>query len=349
MPRIAPRSWQDWRANTHPRARRHAVSVALLAVLALLLASCASNAPSPARPASPRAEQVNDLWWILAGLAIFVCLAVFVILIVGSLRVPSDEEQARRHPLGTPLLWVGGITIPAIIFAVVFFLSTKDLVAIAHPAPPQLTIDVTGHQWWWEANYRQQGFITANEIHIPAGQQVKINLTSTDVIHDFWVPQLQGKIDAIPGENNSIYIESGQTGTYQGECLVYCGLQHAHMNFIVVVQTPDQFNAWVAQQKQPAVQPTNPQAMRGAQVFASSSCVYCHAVSGTSANARVGPDLTHFASRQQIGAGVLPNNSAALADWLRDPAASKPGVLMPAQTFSQSDLAALVSYLESLK
>lgn len=318
-------------------------------VTALLLTSCANGAPSPANPSSPRAEQLNHLWWILAVIGIAVFIEVLIVLVIGSLRTPSEAERTERHPFGTPLLWIGGITIPAILFAFVFFISTRDLVAIAHPAPAQLTIDVVGHQWWWEANYTQQGFDTANEIHIPAGQQVKINLTSVDVIHDFWVPELQGKVDAIPGETNSLYFESDKTGTYQGQCLVYCGLQHAHMNFLVVVDSPDQFNQWVQAQKQPAAQPTDPQAARGAQVFTSSSCTYCHAISGTSANARVGPDLTHFGSRKQIGAGVLPNNDVALRDWIRNPSASKPGVLMPAQTLSDADLNALVSYLDSLK
>lgn len=328
---------------------RLALHGATIGLAALLLGGCADSAPSPANPSSPRAEQLNQLWWILFALATAIFLIVVVILLVGAHRAPGQEEQERDHPFGTPLLWIGGITVPAIVLGFIFLISTRDLVAVAHPAPPELTIEVTGYQWWWNVRYPQQGFTTANEIHIPAGRQVAVKLSANDVIHDFWVPQLQGKLDAIPGETNTLTLETAKPGTYRGECLVFCGLQHANMNFTVIVDPPAQFDAWVAEQQQPAGQPANAAAAKGAQVFASSSCVYCHAISGTSASAHVGPDLSHFGSRQQIGAGVLPNTPAALRAWIANPQASKPGALMPAQQLSDVELNALVSYLESLK
>jgi cytochrome c oxidase subunit II len=330
------------------RGRAGLIGAAIIAC-ALLLGGCADSAPSPANPSSPRAEQLNHLWWLFLAMAAVIFVIVVAILVYGAVRRPEQAEQQRDHPFGTPLLWIGGITVPAIVLGVIFLLSTRDLAAVAHQPAPQLTIEVTGHQWWWEVRYPQQGFVTANEIHIPAGQQVEVKLTANDVIHDFWVPELQGKIDTIPGETNTLTLETSKPGTYRGECLVFCGLQHANMNFIVIVDPPAQFAAWVARQQQPAGQPTDAGLAKGAQLFMSSSCVYCHGVAGTSASAVVGPDLTHFGSREQIGAGALPNTPAALRAWIANPQVAKPGTLMPAEQFSDADLDALVGYLESLK
>lgn len=331
-----------------PRTRADLLGV-VVAASALLVTACANSAPSPANPSSPRAEQINHLWWIFFAMAAVIFVLVVIILVYGAIRVPGQAEQERDHPFGTPLLWIGGITVPGIVLAVIFLLSTRDLAAVAHPPPPQLTIEVTGHQWWWEVRYPKQNFVTANEIHIPAGQQVEVRLTSNDVIHDFWVPELQGKIDAIPGETNTLTLETSKTGTYRGQCLVYCGLQHANMNFIVVVDPPATFDAWLTREQTAAGQPADPLLAKGAQVFSSSACIYCHGVAGTNATGKVGPDLTHFGSRQQIAAGALPNTPAALRGWIVNPQTAKPGALMPAERFSDAELNALVAYLESLK
>jgi len=316
----------------------------------LFFTACADSAPSPVNPSSPRAEQVSQLWWILFAMSAAIFLLVLVVLIYGALREPGEAEQERRHAFGTPLIWIGGITMPIVVLGIVFLLSTKVLVAFAGPlSPSRLTIEVTGHQWWWEVRYPQQGFITANEIHIPAGRQVEVKLTSEDVIHSFWVPQLQGKMDAIPGEINSLTLETSKAGTYRGGCLVYCGLQHTNMNFIVVVDPPAQFSTWVAAQQATPPSPADPTIAKGQQLFLGSACIYCHAVAGTNASARVGPDLTHFGSRQQIGAGVLPNNPGTLGGWIVNPQTSKPGNLMPPEDFSGPELQELITFLESLK
>ncbi len=345
-----PKPGRTGHGTVASRSRRMPLAGAILAGCGFLFAACANSAPSPVNPSSPRAEEINQLWWIFFAMAAAIFLLVLVVLVYGAIRTPGEAEQQRQHAFGTPLIWIGGITMPIIVLGIVFLLSTKVLVAFGGPlSPSRLTIEVTGHQWWWEVRYPQQGFITANEIHIPAGRQVEVRLTSDDVIHDFWVPELQGKMDAIPGETNSLTLETSKAGTYRGGCLVYCGLQHTNMNFIVVVDSPAQFSTWIAGQRATPSSPTDPAITKGQQVFLGSACVYCHAVSGTNASGRDGPNLTHFGSRQQIGAGVLPNNPGTLGGWIVNPQTIKPGNLMPPENFSGQELEDLITYLESLK
>ncbi|HZU76723.1 MAG TPA: cytochrome c oxidase subunit II, partial [Dehalococcoidia bacterium] len=304
---------------------------------------------SPLSPATPRASHLSLLWWIFFAMAAAIFIAVVAILLYGAVRRPSAEEAERQHPLGTPLVWIGGIAIPIAVLTAVYCLSIWDVAIYGADPPAQLTIDVIGHQWWWEVRYPQQGIVTANEIHIPINTDVKLELTSSDVIHDFWVPQLQGKIDAIPGESNTLTLDAPNAGTYRGQCLVYCGLQHANMNFLVVAEPAATFDQWLAGQQQTPAAPTDPTLLRGQEIFTEAACAYCHTVKGTSAEGRAAPDLTHFGSRTQIGAGVLPNNADALARWIANSQAVKPGNLMPPQDISGPDLQDLIAYLESLK
>jgi cytochrome c oxidase subunit 2 len=216
-----------------------------------------------------------------------------------------------------------------------------------------LHVRVTAHQWWWEVTYDdpqlERMFATANELRIPVGRPVIVTLHSDDVIHSFWIPSLHGKKDLIPGRVATIQFRADQAGEYRGECAEFCGMQHAFMSFDVVALAPVQFEAWTGAQRKPAAEPEDAAARRGRELFLSGSCMLCHAIHGTTANARKAPDLTHFASRARIGAGRLSNTAANLAAWIGDPQKIKPGVNMPAHLLPDDDLKALVAYLGTLK
>ncbi len=214
---------------------------------------------------------------------------------------------------------------------------------------PEPDLIVTGHQWWWEARYPKSGAVTANEIHIPAGRPFSIRLESADVLHEFWVPQLARKMTTVPGHPNHIWIQADEPGTFLGVCSEFCGTQHAWMHFLVVAETAEQFAAWEKAQLATAAAPPNDSVARGLALFQQMSCMNCHAIEGTAANAGVGPDLTHFASRRQLGAGIAENTPANLHRWLADPQQVKPGVKMPNFKFSEPQVNDLAAYLETLK
>ena len=216
-----------------------------------------------------------------------------------------------------------------------------------------LPIRVIGHQWWWEVVYPdtipQDQIETANEIHIPVGEPVVIAFESQDVIHSFWVPNLNGKRDLIPGYKTSLWLQADRAGVYRGQCAEFCGHEHAKMALVVVAQPPAEFEAWRAKQRQSQLPPTDSVAKRGEQVFLARDCVMCHAIAGTPAGGRTGPDLTHVASRATLAAGTLPNTRGNLGGWIVDPQRIKPGVLMPPNQIAPQDLQALLTYLETLK
>jgi cytochrome c oxidase subunit 2 len=195
----------------------------------------------------------------------------------------------------------------------------------------------------------QHWVTTANEIHVPVGKPVVLELVASDVIHSFWVPNLAGKRDMISGQENSLWLRADSAGVYRGQCAEFCGYQHAKMAFQVIAESPDRFAQWLVQQRDTAATPTDSLARHGQQVFLSNQCVMCHAISGTPAGSRIGPDLTHFASRRTIAAGSLPNTLGNLMGWIADPQTIKPGSRMPATSLSSQDLAAVVAYLETLK
>jgi cytochrome c oxidase subunit II len=247
------------------------------------------------------------------------------------------------------ILW-GGVIIPAGILIFLLGLSIYGHRSLASPpGNPVLEIEVVGHRWWWEIRYVGEGFVEANEIHIPVGQPVTIHLTSNDVIHSFWVPQLTGKMDLNPGETNSIWIQADEPGIYRGLCAEFCGLQHANMQFLVVAESQGDFETWLDRTRQPAPAPQTAEAQLGEQVFMGSSCVYCHTIRGTNALAVVGPDLTHLASRLTLAAGIIDNNPGNLAGWILDPQHIKPGNLMPPTNMTGDELQALLAYLQILE
>jgi cytochrome c oxidase subunit 2 len=226
----------------------------------------------------------------------------------------------------------------------------RSHIALAYPpTPPALTIEVIGHMWWWEVRYPDHEVTTANEIYIPAGQPVNIRLTTNDVIHSFWVPELNGKIDMIPGKTNTLWLQAAEPGIYRGLCTEFCGLQHAKMQYLVIAVPPNAFAQWVEAQRQPAPAPTDETTRLGQQIFLGSACVYCHAIRGTNASGQLGPDLTHIASRRTLGAGILPNNRGTLGGWTINSQHIKPGNRMPPMNLSGAELQALLDYLATLR
>ncbi|MGI8486547.1 MAG: cytochrome c oxidase subunit II, partial [Thermomicrobiales bacterium] len=245
---------------------------------------------------------------------------------------------------------VFGIVIPGIILIGVFGMTLWALTDLSKPASAsEETIAIVGHQWWWEVNYNDRDFTTANEIHIPVGKPVQLTLTSNDVIHSFWVPQLSDKIDMIPGHTNTLWIQADRAGEYRGQCAEFCGAQHAQMAFVVIADSPDAYDGWIAQQQQAAPDPSNPQLEKGQQAFFSAACMYCHRIEGTSASGTVGPDLTHLGSRNYIGAGTLKNTPGNLAGWITNSQSIKPNNQMPNFFLAPDQLQAIIAYLESLK
>jgi cytochrome c oxidase subunit 2 len=246
-------------------------------------------------------------------------------------------------------------TIIPILIVVALFMATARVIALVqNTSPPGNAIAVTaiGHQFWWEYRYPQLGVVTANELHLPVSDPVHptptfITLLSADTDHSFWVPRLGGKTDLIPNHPNSMWIDPQQTGVYLGQCAQYCGTQHAKMLLRVYVQSKDDFDLWIRQQRQPAF--VNDAVAQGQRIFETTACINCHTVSGTVANGRFGPDLTHLMSRDTIAAGAAPNTPENLRLWIRNPNTIKPGSLMPAMELDEQELNALTAYLETLR
>jgi cytochrome c oxidase subunit 2 len=292
------------------------------------------------------------LWWVLFWTAAAVSLIVFILLFYAVYRARRQEDSEWQPGRSTAFVAIGGGFIPAAILTATTFVTLSNLAIFdTPPNPTNITINVTGYMFWWEAEYEGEGFTTANEIHIPVGEPVRINLETADVIHSFWVPQLHGKIEMVPGWSNTMYIQADEPGEYFGKCAEFCGLQHANMEFLVIAQTQDEFSAWLENQQREAAEPETELAQRGQEVFASSPCALCHTIRGTSTAAAegAGPDLTHLASRRTLAARMLDNNRGNLGGWLADPQGIKPGNEMPAVNLLSEDLIALLAYLETLR
>jgi cytochrome c oxidase subunit II len=306
--------------------------------------------------AGPYADALERLWWFffIACTAVYALVAIsFVIAIVrGGRRGAPDltREGTRRSAI-----WVGAGMIATVLILISMLVVSVATGREISPFAAKYVhdIEVKGHQWWWEIQYRhpRADLIaqTANELHLPVGEPARITLTSSDVIHSFWIPNLHGKRDLIPGRKSVITLRADRPGIYRAQCAEFCGLQHAKMAFIVVVESKEQFEQWLNRQRLPAPHPKTADQQRGQQVFLTTTCVMCHAIKGTSAGARTGPDLTHVASRRTLGAAVIPNTRGNLTGWVADAGSVKPGVLMPPNPLEPEDLEAVVAYLESLK
>jgi cytochrome c oxidase subunit II len=327
--------------------------VILVLVACLVLGGCGRQ--SIVSPRSPQTHSIQVLWWWMLGVAGVVFLGAVGMLALAWIRrhSPGLPFFGTREVIPQGLVLVFGIAIPAVVLITLFGVS--DIYLLRQTAPPnpkstRLTIDVIGHQWWWEIHYPATGAVTANEIHIPVNTRVNVVATTADVIHSFWVPQLARKIDEVPGRQNRILLYADRPGTYRGQCAEFCGLQHADMALYVVAQPMPAFKSWLADMRAPARSPTGGAAALGERLFMADQCASCHTISGTAASyGTVGPDLTHLASRISLAAVTIPNTPKYLERWILNPQAIKPGDRMPDLGLSRSDAAEIVAYLETLK
>lgn len=245
-----------------------------------------------------------------------------------------------------------GMTAVILVVLVVLSVRTGRQLAALGPTPA-VTIEVIGHQWWWEVRYldpvASNIIVSANELRLPVGEPVRLLLRSADVIHSFWVPNLHGKMDLIPGRENVLWLQADAVGEWKGFCAEFCGLQHTNMAMVVVAMPPGEFQAWAARERLPAAPPADELAAEGLRVFEEGSCATCHSIRGTRAHGKVAPDLTHLAGRRMLASGILPNTRGHLAGWIMDPQAIKPGTFMPGTDLSPAQLHALLHWLESLR
>ncbi len=323
-----------------------ALAVAAAIVGALAVAGC--RAPSILRSEGSASNEIRTLAiWVFAILA-FVLITVWVILVyvifTGRHR-PEDKASQTKGNLRIEVIWT---VIPAVIVTVLLTLTVVYTERINLPdSGAQFT--TIGNQWWWDFQFKDLGFNSANEVYVAQGRPVRIELLSADVIHSFWVPQMGGKVDMIPGHINFIQFIPLKTGSYLGECAEFCGVQHGRMRFMFVVVTPEQYSAWVAQQQKPAAEPRGAAAVAGKQVIGSVGCGSCHSIRGTTLKGTFGPDLTHFGSRGGIAAYTLKNTPDNLLKWIQNPQAVKPECKMPQVPLPLRQQQQLVAYLEVLK
>jgi cytochrome c oxidase subunit 2 len=326
----------------------------------LTLAAC-GGPQNVLDPAGPDDRRLTTLWWAMLIVAALVWLAVVAAAFWAALGrrrstredleplIDPPEAVHRRHARVFSGL-VGGTVLVLLLFLIYDFTVGRALAA--HPMQA-LTIELIGHQWWWEVQYDDPDpskvVIDANELHIPAGRPVQVKVTSRDVIHSFWVPNIIGKRDLIPGYTSSLFLNADKPGVYRAQCAEFCGQEHAKMALWVVVHSPNDFATWLAQARSPAATPSDPSAQQGEKVFMAAPCSSCHAITGQPAYGTIGPNLTHLASRRTIAAGTLPNTRGNLAGWIVDPQSIKPAARMPANQLEPKDLMALLDYLESLK
>jgi cytochrome c oxidase subunit 2 len=303
-------------------------------------------------PAGTQAARLAHVIWIFLGICSLVYVVMLVLLVAALVRPDASFDESRRlKPVA-----IGGVLTTAILVAllIVTVQAGRGLNPM-RDARDVLTVRVTARQWWWEFRYPgnapDQEVTTANELHIPVGKPILLELISRDVIHSFWVPSLYGKRDLIPGHDSTTYIEADRAGVFRGQCAEFCGAQHAKMGFLVIAEPPSTFEAWLEHQRSPAADPKQlaEPARRGRQVFLRGTCPMCHTVAGTIAGAAMGPNLTHVASRTTLGAGTIPDEREHLARWVGDSQAIKPGNRMPPSSLPPNEFADLLSYLETLR
>jgi cytochrome c oxidase subunit 2 len=317
----------------------------------------ANSVPSIFDPRSTPAASIYHLSHFVLAITGLIFLVVFILLtyaVIKFRRSPADNEREPAQVYGSTQIELAWTIIPILIVVVLFLATARVIHAIQDAPKPATAVEVTaiGHQFWWEFRYPALGIVTANELHVPVSNPAHptptfLKLLSADTDHSFWVPQLAGKTDLIPNRINDTWIDPQQTGVYLGQCAQYCGTQHAKMLLRVSVDSPEDFDAWIRAQSQPANQ--DPTETAGRRVFESTACINCHAISGTAATGRFGPDLTHLMSRQTIASGAAENTPENLSTWIKNPDAIKPGSLMPAMKLTDADVHALVRYLETLR
>lgn len=311
----------------------------------------ATASPTMFAPRSLPAEMILDLSWLVWGICIgiFLIMEGLIILCIFKYRRAKDDDTEAAQIYGSNPIELAWTIVPTLIVFVLFLVSARTIFAIDKTSAPEgsLEITVTGHQWWWEFDYPEYGFVTANELHVPNKTPIYLTLESNDVIHSFWVPQLGGKTDVVPNHINHLWLEPTTTGTYVGQCAEYCGTQHANMLITVVVHPEEEFKEWVAHQKTDAIQDDS--VAVGRDLFQRTACINCHTIRGTVANGTFAPDLTHLMSRSVIGSGVVSNTADNLAIWVYDPQILKPGCRMPSMKLTKQDVTEIVQYLLTLK
>jgi cytochrome c oxidase subunit 2 len=326
-------------------------------LLPTLLAGCGGYQDT-LNPHSHAASDITNLFWVMTavafgGLALVTGLLVLAWVRRGRRGIGGDTDDP--HPGEKPAWFVVvgmGVVVPLTVIVALFVVSDWAIVKVTQaPAASStaMTVKAVGHQWYWAFRYPGTKAVTADELHIPVGTRVNLVATTADVIHSFWVPELNRKIDTIPGEENRILLYANQADVYRGQCAEYCGLQHAHMGMLVFAQPEAEFRKWLRQQAAPAKPPRGALAQQGEKIFLNGACSSCHAIRGTRAKGYVGPDLTHLASRTMLAGLTIPNTPDYLARWITDSQQFKPGNQMPNFQLPHTQLRALVAYLESLK
>jgi cytochrome c oxidase subunit II len=328
--------------------------------IALLLPGCAGIQTALGGDGGESANFVR-----LFALFIAICAFMYLLVVAGLLagiwrqRKPGDvlTVETGRHHESSGLLkrlltgWVVLVTVGLAVLTLASFVTDRSNAALTQRS--QMSVKVTGNQWWWDIEYRfpnvSKSVRTANELHLPVDVPIELKLESNDVIHSFWIPNLAGKQDLIPGRVTDIQLLPRRTGLYRGQCAEFCGIQHAKMALDVTVESRADFGRWIAAQQRPALAPRTPQELAGYRYITTRECSVCHSITGSPANARVGPNLTHFASRRSIAAGALPMNKGNLYGWVADPQSQKPGSNMPTIGLSAEELHSVVAYLERLK
>ncbi len=322
------------------------LAAAVVIAAALVLAGC--DSPSILRSAGSASEEIRTLALWIFGILAVVLITVWVILVyvilTGRKRRAEDASQTKGN-LRIEIIWTA---IPAVIVSILFVLTVVYTERITMP-DPGASFRAVGNQWWWDFQFKDLGFKSPNEVYVTQGRPVRIELLSADVIHSFWVPQMGGKVDMIPGHINHTQFIPLIPGAYLGECAEFCGVQHGRMRFLFVVVPPEKYSAWVTQQQKPAAKPTGAAAVAGEQVIGSVGCGSCHTIRGTALKGTFGPDLTHFGSRGGIAAYTLKNTPENLLKWIQDPQGVKPECKMPNVPLPLAQQQQLVAYLEELK
>jgi cytochrome c oxidase subunit 2 len=308
-------------------------------------------------PETTPAKSVFNLSVFVLAVTAVIFVVVFTLLVYSVLKFRGTAAGADREPpqvYGSTQIELAWTIIPVLIVVVLFLATARVIHAIQDAPKPASAVEVTviGHQFWWEYRYPKLGVVTANELHIPVNDPAHptptfLKLLSADTDHSFWLPQLAGKTDLIPNRVNQMWMDPHRKGIFLGQCAQYCGTQHAKMLLSVYVDSPEEFDAWVRAQRQPAVH--DEKVTAGRRVFETTACINCHTINGTAANGRFGPDLTHLMSRRTIASGAAENTTKNLRQWIQDPDSIKPGSLMPAMQLNDADLDAIVGYMETLR
>ena len=302
-------------------------------------------------PQSPQARAIYDLGIVstIVFVLIFVAVAGAIVYAIFRFRGREGEPDPDQFA-GSEKVEIIWTAIPFLIVVFLFVMTLRGMNRADPPPAPSPDLIVTGHQFWWEAQYPASGAVTANEIHIPIGTPLSVRLDSKDVLHEFWVPELARKMTTVPGQPNHIWLQADKPGVYIGACSEFCGVQHAWMRILVVAEEPSKFQEWQRAQLEPGLAAKTAAAAKGLALFQTSTCINCHAIRGvTGADTRVAPDLTHVASRRQLGAGILENTPANMRRWLKSPQHIKPGALMPDFNFTDQELDELGEYLNTLR